>query len=116
MRLIRRQLRRRGIGTITELAGIPAGRIVRVAGTVISAARPPTAKGMGFLVLEDETGRLPIAIPPRLADGLHQLLLELRDAEGLVVTGRMERVRWYCSLLVYALWAFHTKGGEGHSG
>jgi hypothetical protein len=78
---------------------------------VISAARPPTANGMGFLVLEDETGRLPVAVPPQLADGLHQMLLKLREARGLVVLGRVERVRWYHSLLAYALWTFPTSEG-----
>ena len=111
MRLIRRQLRRQGIQAVTELAGAPSGQVARVAGRVISAARPPTANGMGFLVLEDETGRLPVAVPPQLADGLHQLLLKLREARGLVALGRVERVRWYYSLLAYALWTFPTSEG-----
>jgi error-prone DNA polymerase len=111
MRLVRRQLRRQGIRTVSELAGVPAGQVARVAGRVISAARPPTANGMGFLVLEDETGRLPVAVPPQLADGLHQLLLKLREARGLVALGRVERVRWYYSLLAYALWTFPTSEG-----
>jgi DNA polymerase III alpha subunit len=62
MRLLRRELRRRGVRAIADLADVPAGRVVRVAGWPISAQRPPTAKGMAFLVLEDETGRIQVVI------------------------------------------------------
>ena len=100
MYLYRRRLRGRGVESIAELADVLEGRNTRVAGWVISAQRPPTANGMGFLVLEDETGRLPIAVPPRLADQLHRLVHETRE---IVVRGRMERVRWYRSVLAYDL-------------
>lgn len=98
MHLLRRDLRRRGVHAIADLAGMPEGRMVRVAGWAISAQRPPTANGMGFVVLEDETGRLPVALPPRLAEQMHRVI---RDARVVAVTGRVERVRWYCSLLGY---------------
>ncbi|HEX8732307.1 MAG TPA: hypothetical protein VF725_09650, partial [Ktedonobacterales bacterium] len=97
MRAYRRGLRRRGVRAIAELADVAEGRLTRVAGWVISAQRPPTAKGMGFLVLEDETGRLPVALPPRLAERMHALT---RGGRPLVALGRVERVRWYRSLLV----------------
>ncbi|HEX8995172.1 MAG TPA: DNA polymerase III subunit alpha [Ktedonobacterales bacterium] len=96
MRAYRRDLRRRGVYAIAELAEVGEERVARVAGWIISAQRPPTAKGMGFLVLEDETGRLPVAMPPPLAAQLHALA---RGGRPLVVTGRVERVRWYRSLL-----------------
>lgn len=96
MHLSRRALRRRGLRTIAGLQNIPAGQMVRVAGWTISAQRPPTAKGMGFLVLEDETGRLPVAVPPRIAADLHRII---RTARVVAVIGRVEHVRWYRSLL-----------------
>ncbi len=55
MRLLRRELHRAGMRPIAQLARVPEGRVVRVAGWPISAQRPPTAHGMGFLVLEDES-------------------------------------------------------------
>jgi error-prone DNA polymerase len=100
MHQARRGLRRQGIHTIAELARIPAGQTVRVAGWTISAQRPPTAKGMAFLVLEDETGRLPVAIPPPLAGELYR---RIRRARVVLITGRVERVRWYRSLLAHDL-------------
>ncbi len=63
------------------LAEVAEGRVVRVAGWPISAQRPPTAKGMGFVVLEDETGRLPVALPPRLAAEMY------RDIQGRARSG-----------------------------
>jgi error-prone DNA polymerase len=100
MRLMRRTLRRRGVRSIADLKEIPAGRVVRVAGWPISAQRPPTAKGMGFLVLEDETGRLPVAVPPFLAE---QMYRRIRQARVVAVTGRVERVHWHRSLLAMQL-------------
>ena len=102
MRGYRRALRRRGVRAIAELADLAEGRVAHVAGWAISAQRPPTAKGMGFLVLEDETGRLPVALPPHLATQLHALA---RGGHPLIVTGRVERVRWYRSLLAIAIGA-----------
>jgi hypothetical protein len=61
-----------------------------------------TAHGVGFVVLEDETGRLPLAMAPGLAADLRRIL---RDARYLVAVGRLERVRWYRSL-----WAFQFIG------
>ncbi|HZC05837.1 MAG TPA: DNA polymerase III subunit alpha [Ktedonobacterales bacterium] len=100
MRARRRELQRRGVQTIAELAEAPEGRLARVAGWAISAQRPPTAHGMGFLVLEDETGRLPVALPPKLAERLHALA---RGGYPLVVAGRVERVRWYRSMFATAV-------------
>jgi DNA polymerase III alpha subunit len=107
MRHYRPQLDRRGVLRIADLAHVAEGRLVRVAGWPISAQRPPTAHGVGFVVLEDETGRLPLAMAPALAADLRTIL---RDARFLIAVGRLERVRWY-----WALWAFEltdiTGGG-----
>jgi error-prone DNA polymerase len=102
MHLLRRELQRRGVRAIAELALLPEGRMVRVAGWPISAQRPPTAKGMGFLVLEDETARLPVALPPRLAREMHRVI---RGSRVVAVVGRVERVRWYRSLLAADLFS-----------
>jgi error-prone DNA polymerase len=106
MRLLRRSLRRRGVRPIADLKDIPAGRIVRVAGWPISAQRPPTAKGMGFLVIEDETGRLPVAVPPQLAE---QMYRRIRQAKVVIVAGRVERISWYRSMLAMDLREFASE-------
>jgi DNA polymerase III alpha subunit len=71
-----------------------------VAGWPISAQRPPTAKGMAFLLFEDETRRVPLALPPKLADQMYHIV---RRARVVAVAGRAERERerWYRSLLAF---------------
>ena len=48
----------------TDLARIPDGRIVRIAGAVIVRQRPGTANGFVFLSMEDETGIMNAIIEP----------------------------------------------------
>jgi error-prone DNA polymerase len=92
----RRWLTSVGVVAIARLAEVPAGQRVIVAGKVISAQRPPTARGMAFLVLEDEGGRIQVACPPSLADTLR---LVLAESSFVAVLGRVERMRWHRSLL-----------------
>lgn len=75
-----------GATTIYDLGQHRDGERVLVAGAVISRQKPPTAKGMGFLILEDETGRLPTALPPQVWD---RFTVALR-APALLVEGRLE--------------------------
>jgi error-prone DNA polymerase len=100
MRLLRRELRRRGVRAIADLAEVPAGHVVRVAGWPISAQRPPTAKGMAFLVLEDETGRVQVAVTPKLADQMYRFA---RHTRVVLAAGRLEREQWHHSLLAVSL-------------
>lgn len=92
----RRWLASMGVLPIARLSAAPTGQHVIVAGNVIAAQRPPTAKGMGFLVIEDETGRVQVALPPPVADTLRLVLAESRL---VAVSGKVERTRWHRSLL-----------------
>jgi error-prone DNA polymerase len=47
-----------------DLAHIPNGRLVRIAGSVIVRQRPGTAKGFVFLSMEDETGIMNAILTP----------------------------------------------------
>jgi error-prone DNA polymerase len=51
-----------------DLAQIPNGRIVRIAGSVVVRQRPGTAKGFVFLSMEDETGIMNAIIAPPTYD------------------------------------------------
>jgi error-prone DNA polymerase len=64
----REELSSHGILRASDLAGIPNGRLVRVAGCVIARQRPGTAKGFVFLSLEDETGIANIIVTPDVLD------------------------------------------------
>jgi error-prone DNA polymerase len=64
MTLRREALRRRGVLSARELAGVQNGARVLVAGSVIVRQRPGTAKGFVFLSLEDETGIANVIVRP----------------------------------------------------
>ncbi|WIG60460.1 MAG: hypothetical protein OJF49_003208 [Ktedonobacterales bacterium] len=52
--------------------------------------------GMGCVAVQDETGRLLVALPPQVASEIHRVL---RKARVVQVLGRVERVGWYRALL-----------------
>jgi error-prone DNA polymerase len=66
MALRRDELAMRGILRAIDLRQARQGRVVRVAGMVITRQRPGTAKGFVFLTLEDETGVANIIVRPDL--------------------------------------------------
>ena len=51
-----------------DLARIPNGRLVRIAGAVIVRQRPGTANGFVFLSMEDETGIMNAIVTPDTFD------------------------------------------------
>ena len=57
-----------GVTRAIDLAKVPNGRLVRVAGSVIVRQRPGTAKGFVFLSMEDETGVMNAIIQPNTFD------------------------------------------------
>ena len=66
MALRRGELATRGVLRAIDLLTARQGRLVRVAGMVITRQRPGTAKGFVFLTLEDETGIANIIVRPDL--------------------------------------------------
>jgi error-prone DNA polymerase len=97
----RAELKRQGIRSAVELARLPDGIYVRVAGAVIARQRPGTAKGFVFLSLEDETGIANAIITPQLFERdrvvvvNNQFLLiegELQNQEN-VISVKVQRVR-----------------------
>ena len=64
----RAEMNARGVTRAIDLAGIPDGRLVRIAGSVIVRQRPGTANGFVFLSMEDETGIMNAIITPAMFD------------------------------------------------
>ncbi len=58
-----------------DLARIPDGRMVRIAGSVIVRQRPGTAKGFVFLSMEDETGIMNAILTPPTFDRFKLVVL-----------------------------------------
>ena len=69
-------------------ASVADGAEVAVAGLVTHRQRPPTARGVVFLSLEDETGMVNVICPPPVWER-HQPAATV--APALLVRGRIER-------------------------
>ena len=109
----RRVLRAAGFLSVAQVQQVKAGRRACLAGLVISAQRPPTAKGMGFIVLEDETGRVQVALPPKIAETLRPALAESRI---LAVGGKVERAAGHVTLLASRIEPYSASGGASDNG
>jgi error-prone DNA polymerase len=93
-----------GVTRAIDLAAVPDGRVVRIAGSVIVRQRPGTASGFVFLSMEDETGIMNAIITPATFDyykfevlGEPFLLIEgvLQNLDGVisVKAGHIEGMR-----------------------
>jgi error-prone DNA polymerase len=89
MTYLRADLAARGFLATRDLAAVPHGTVVRVAGHVIVRQRPGTAKGFCFLTLEDETGTANAVVVPKLYERMRVLL---NTSPLLELQGRLERV------------------------
>ncbi|NOT01303.1 MAG: error-prone DNA polymerase, partial [Phycisphaerales bacterium] len=88
MELLRAELDGMGAVRATRLKRMRHGEAVRVAGLVLVRQRPPTASGITFYTLEDETGVANLIVRPRVYERCRRLA---RGAAALIVDGRVER-------------------------
>ncbi len=73
------------------------GRRVRVAGLVVARQRPATAKGVTFMLLEDELGTINLIVPPPIQE---RFRLAVRAEPLVLATGRLERREGTTNVLV----------------
>lgn len=83
----RQRMKNQSVSCAGELAGMPDGRRVRVAGAVIARQRPGTAKGFVFLSLEDETGIANAIITPQTYEKYHLVIVH---QQFLIVEGELQ--------------------------
>ena len=88
LRLLREGLSAQGIVSSADLDDLPHNARVRVGGIVVARQRPGTAKGVVFLLLEDETGTVNVIIPPKV---YARDRLTVRTEPLVVVEGALER-------------------------
>jgi error-prone DNA polymerase len=86
--LLRERLTPLRVTRAAALGEKPEGSAVRVAGLVRFRQRPPAAKGVMFVSLEDETGVCNLVVWPKLVEAQRRALLA---ANFMVVTGRLQR-------------------------
>ncbi len=97
---IRAALDARQVLTAASARSAPADSDVAVAGLVTHRQRPPTARGVVFISLEDETGMLNVICPPQVWDR-HRRIATV--APALLIYGRIERTRGAVNLVATAL-------------
>ena len=68
---------------------MPHGARVAVAGMAVARQRPSTAKGIVFMLLEDEHGQLNLIVPPQVYEE-HRAIV--RGEPLILARGRFERV------------------------
>jgi error-prone DNA polymerase len=86
--LLRGELRAKGMVTSGDLARLRHGTSVKIGGLVVARQRPGTAKGVVFMLLEDEAGTINLIVPPDVYERDRTIV----RAEPLVVAeGVLER-------------------------
>jgi error-prone DNA polymerase len=114
-------LMREGLGPellrSSDLAKVEDGAIVEVAGMVVARQRPETARGIVFMLLEDERGTVNLIVPPLVYE---RRRAEVRTSPLLRAKGRLERREGTTNVLVSEVAELHRTQLEevapaGHS-
>ena len=85
---IRSALAARGVLAAGEVRSAADGAVGAVAGLVTHRQRPPTAGGVVFMTLEDETGMVNVVCPPQVWERHKRMATA---APALIIHGRIER-------------------------
>jgi error-prone DNA polymerase len=88
MTLLRPHLSPRVLSSV-QLGETPNGRRVTTAGMTVARQRPATAKGVVFMLIEDEHGTFNLVVPPSIYERYRAVV---RGEPLVLVHGRLERV------------------------
>jgi error-prone DNA polymerase len=113
MAILRERLRVPMLATSAQLARLPSGGAVAMAGLVIARQRPGTANGTMFLLFEDEWGTVNLVVP-RAVYERHRYLA--RAEPLLLARGRVERSEGVVNLIVRELAALERFVSGGVDG
>ncbi len=100
LRHIRPALAEQGVAAVAALATAPAGSAIVVGGLVTHRQRPPTAGGVVFISLEDETGMANVICPPQVWERHRRVGAE---SGALLIHGRVERTEGATNLVAIRL-------------
>jgi error-prone DNA polymerase len=78
-----------GVVVSGDLATVPHGSRIAVAGMAVARQRPATAKGVVFMLLEDEHGQINLIVPPPVYEANRAIV---RGEPLLLARGRFERI------------------------
>jgi error-prone DNA polymerase len=85
--LVKDRLQEMDVMSSAELSSLWKGSRVSVGGLIASAQRPPTAKGVAFLALEDEAGMINIILHPQVYEASRKAL----RSPFVVVEGELQK-------------------------
>jgi DNA polymerase III alpha subunit len=85
---LRAELAREGLVTAADLAHLPVGRRLSIAGVVLIRQRPGSANGVVFVTIEDETGIANLIVWPAILERFRRAVL---GATLLRCTGKLQR-------------------------
>jgi error-prone DNA polymerase len=89
-----------GVARSTDLARIADGASVEIAGMVVARQRPETAKGITFVLLEDERGSVNLIVPSEVYERRREVV---RSAPLMRAKGRLERREGVINVLAFDL-------------
>jgi len=108
--LLRPELDAQGTVGTAGFAGLRHGQAVRVGGLVVARQRPGTAKGIVFMLLEDEAGTINLIVSPAIYD---RDRLAVRTEPLVVADGVFERHPaggGQVNVVVKRIWALEAPG------
>ncbi len=108
MELLRPQLEPEMV-TSAEVARTRDGAAIRVAGMVTARQRPATAKGVVFMLLEDEFGVINLIVPPPVAE---RCRTAVRTAGFVTARGRLEHREGTTNVVVEWIERLERDGGS----
>jgi error-prone DNA polymerase len=105
---VRTSLEASGVIPAAAVKTAAAGSAVAVGGLVTHRQRPPTAGGVVFMNLEDETGMVNVICPPRVWERHCRIAL---GTAALLVHGRVDRQDGATSLIAARLRRLSVSAG-----
>ena len=106
--LVKDRLQAMNVTPSTALAQLRDGGQLRVGGIIVSAQRPPTAKGTAFLALEDEGGLINITLRPEVYEANRKAL----KSPFVAVDGRLQKRGKAISVLAAKVIPLETEAGS----
>ncbi|MCC6790648.1 MAG: DNA polymerase III subunit alpha [Thermomicrobiales bacterium] len=88
--------------TTKDLETLPDGLTIQIAGLVVCRQRPGTAKGIQFLLLEDELGLVNVVVYPGLYE---ERRLVVRGEPFILVAGRLQKKEDTINIVATGIWA-----------
>jgi error-prone DNA polymerase len=101
-----------GLSRSTDLERVEDGSTVEVAGMVVARQRPGTAKGIVFMLLEDERGTVNLIVPPPVYE---RCRAAVRAAPLVRAKGRLERREGTTNILVSEILELEPTGAASPS-